>query len=327
MQAVKVSQYGGPEAMDLVEVDDLVPGPGQMLVRTLAAGVNFIDLHQRAGRYPTPLPFVPGLEGAGEVLEVGSAVDEFKVGERVAWKLAKGSYAEQVLVEAWQAVPIPNAISEETAAAVMLQGSTAHFLVSSAYAVQPGETILIHAAAGGVGHLLTQIAKLRGARVIGTVSTAEKEKVAREAGADEVIRYDGDVNIATSVRDLTGGEGVAAVYDGVGKTTFDASLASLRPRGYLVVFGGASGPVENLDVERLNSAGSVFLTRPTLGFYTRTREEVRSRADDLFQWLNDGRLVVRVGGRFPLTEAGMAHEALESRGTTGKLILLCRASQ
>jgi NADPH:quinone reductase len=324
MRAVQVSHHGGPEAMEVVEVDDLSPGPGQVLVQSSAAGVNFIDLHQRAGRYPVEVPFVPGLEGAGEVLAVGSAVDDLKVGDRVAWKLARRSYAEQVLVEAWQVVPIPDEVTDEMAAAVMLQGSTAHFLVNSAYPVQPGETILIHAAAGGVGQLVTQIAKIRGARVIGTVSTAEKEEIARRAGADDVIRYDGDVDVAASVRRLTDGEGVAAVYDGVGQTTFDASLASLRPRGFLIVFGGASGPVENLDVERLNSAGSVFLTRPTLGFYTRTREEVRGRANDLFGWLNDGRLAVQINGRFPLNEASKAHAALESRATTGKLLLLCR---
>jgi NADPH2:quinone reductase len=310
--------------MEVVEIDDLQPGPDQVLVRVFAAGVNFIDLHQRAGRYPVPIPFVPGLEGAGQVVALGSAVKDLEVGNRVAWKLARGSYAEQAVVDAWQAVPLREGISYETAAAVMLQGSTAHFLVSSAYPVQPGETILIHAAAGGVGQLVTQIAKLRGARVIGTVSTAEKEKVARETGADEVIRYGEDVDFADAVRELTKGEGVGVVYDGVGRTTFDGSLASLRTRGYLIVFGGASGPVENLNVERLNSAGSVFLTRPTLGHYTRTREELHGRTDELFDWLNDGRLSVRVWGRFPLVEAAEAHRALESRGTTGKVLLLCQ---
>jgi NADPH2:quinone reductase len=324
MQAVTVRRHGGPEVMELLDADDLSPGPGQIVVRASTAGVNFIDLHQRAGRYPVPVPFVPGLEGAGTVAGLGPDVDEFKIGQRIAWKLAPGSYADQVLVPTWQAVPIPDGVTEETAAAVILQGSTAHYLVTSAYPVQAGDTILIHAAAGGVGQMVTQIAKLRGARVIGTVSTAEKEKSAREAGADEVIRYDGDVDVAAAVRELTDDQGVAVVYDGVGRATFEASLASLRMRGYLVVFGGASGPVDNLNVERLNAAGSVFLTRPILAHYTRTRDEVRARADDLFRWLIDGQLVVRVDRRLPLTEVAEAHRALESRATTGKVLLLCR---
>ena len=322
MRAVTVREHGEAEAMELIEVDDLSPGPGQIIARPAVAGVNFIDLHHRAGRYPLALPFVPGLEGAGRVVAVGAGVDEFEVGDRVAWKFALGSYAEQVRVDAWQAVPIPEEVNDETAAAVMLQGSTAHFLVTSAYEVQPGDTILIHAAAGGVGQMVTQIAKLRGARVIGTVSTPEKEGTARRAGVDEVIRYDGDVDVAATVRDLTSGEGVAVVYDGVGRATFEASLASLRVRGYLVVFGGASGPVEGLNVERLNAAGSVFLTRPTLGHYTRTREEVRARTDDLFKWLIDGRLVVDVDRRVPLAQAAEAHRALESRATMGKVLLV-----
>jgi NADPH2:quinone reductase len=324
MRAVEVSRHGGPEVMSIVEIDAPTPGPTQILVRVFVAGVNFIDLHRRAGRYQVPTPFIPGLEGAGEVMALGSAVTDVAVGDRVAWKLNSGSYAEQAVVEGWQAVPIPEGISYETAAAVMLQGSTAHCLVSSAYPVQLGENILIHAAAGGVGQLVTQIAKLRGARVIGTVSTEEKAAVAREAGADEVIRYGDDVDVAAAVRELTSGEGVAVVYDGVGRSTFEASLASLRVRGYLVVFGGASGPVENLDVERLNAAGSVFLTRPALGHYTRTREELRGRTDELFEWLENGGLVVRIGGRFPLAEAVAAHQALESRQTTGKLLLFCQ---
>jgi NADPH:quinone reductase len=324
MQAVTVRRHGGPEVLELLDADDLSPGPGQIVARSSAAGVNFIDIHQRAGRYPVQVPFVPGLEGAGTVAAIGPDVDEFKVGERVAWKLAPGSYAERVLVPTWQAVPIPDGVTEETAAAVMLQGSTAHALVTSVYPVQAGDTILIHAAAGGVGQMVTQIAKLRGARVIGTVSTAEKDAIAREAGADEVIRYDGDVDVAAAVRELTDDEGVAVVYDGVGDATFEASLASLRMLGCLVVFGGASGPVVNLNVERLNAAGSVFLTRPTLGHYTRTREAVRARADDLFRWLIDGQLVVRVDRRLPLGEAAEAHRALESRATTGKVLLLCQ---
>jgi NADPH2:quinone reductase len=322
MRAVIVRQHGGPEALELMERDDLSPGPGQVLVRVSVAGVNYIDLHQRAGRYPVPVPFAPGLEGAGRVTAAGPDVHEFRAGDRVAWKLASGSYAEQAIVETWQAVPIPDDVDDETAAALMLQGSTAHFLVASAYPVQAGDTILIHAAAGGVGRLVTQIAKIRGATVIGTVSTPEKETVAREAGADEVIRYGTGVDVAAVVRELTQGEGVAVVYDGVGATTFDASLASVRMRGYIVVFGGASGPVENLNVERLNAGGSVFLTRPTLGHYTRTREELRARTDDLFEWLHDGRLAPLIDRRLPLAQAGEAHRALESRETTGKVLLL-----
>lgn len=322
MRTVTVRRHGGPEALELIEGDDPSPGAGQIVVRTSVAGVNFIDLHQRAGRYPVAVPFVPGLEGAGRVADLGAGVDEFRVGDRVAWKLAPGSYAEQVIVEARQTVAIPEGIDEETAATVMLQGSTAHFLVTSAYSVQPGDTILIHAAAGGVGRMVTQIAKIYGATVIGTVSTPEKETVAREAGADEVIRYGGDVDLATVVRELTRGEGVAVVYDGVGRATFDASLASVRMRGYVVVFGGASGPVENLSVERLNAAGSVFLTRPLLSHYTRTREELRARTDDLFGWLREGRLVPLIDRRLQLAQAGEAHRALESRETTGKVLLL-----
>jgi NADPH2:quinone reductase len=323
MRAVQTNEYGKPGVMVLAEVGDLSPGLDQIVVKASAVGVNFIDLHQRAGRYPVPLPFVPGLEGAGEVVAVGASVPEFSVGDRVAWKFARGSYAEEVLVDASQAVRLPAGISFETASAVMLQGCTAHFLVSSTYPVQAGDTILVQAAAGGVGQLLAQIAKLRGARVIGTVSTAEKEKAAQEAGVDHVIRYGEGVDTAAKVRALTDGEGVAAVFDGVGKTTFDASLSSLAIRGQLVLFGIASGPVENFDVERLNTAGSVFLTRPTLGCYTRTGEELRSRTDDLFRWLSDGRLFVRISGRYQLADATEAHRALESRATSGKLLLSC----
>ncbi|MDQ6649521.1 MAG: quinone oxidoreductase, partial [Actinomycetota bacterium] len=260
-------------------------------------------------------------EGAGRVSAVGDGVDSVGPGDRVAWKLAQGSYAEQVLVAAEEAVPVPDGVSDEVAAAVMLQGLTAHYLAASTFPVGSGDTVLVHAAAGGVGLLLTQIVKLRGGRVIGTVSTAAKEEQARGAGADEVIRYD-EVDVAPRVRELTGGEGVAAVYDGVGRDTVDGSLASLRPRGMLVIYGAASGPVPPFDVQRLNAGGSLFLTRPSLGHYTRDRAELTGRTDELFGWLAAGRLDVFIGGRYPLSDVRQAHQDLEGRRTTGKLLLL-----
>lgn len=320
MQAIVVSEPGGPEVLGIEALPEPEPAPGQLTVRVHVAGVNFIDTHQRAGRYPIKMPFTPGLEGAGVVVAVGEGSADVEVGDRVAWKLGRGSYGQIALVDAWQAVPIPEDISDDTAAAVMLQGCTAHAIINSVWSVGPGEWVLIHAGAGGVGHLATQMARIRGARVIATVSSEVKEEVALEAGADQVIRYDGDVDIAQVVRDVTEGVGVSAVYDGVGRATFDASVASLRIRGCLVVFGGASGPVENLAVERLN-AGSLYLTRPTLGHYTRTSEELRARTRDLFSWLRDGRLAVRIGARYSLADAAEAHRALESRETVGKVLL------
>lgn len=321
MRAIRVTANGGPEVLEETEVNTPEPGPGQLLVRVAAAGVNFIDTYQRSGIYSMQLPFTPGSEGAGEVIAVGPDVTGHSVGDRVAWAGAPGSYAEQVLVPAGQAVAVPNGVDQRTAAAAMLQGLTAHYLVTSTYPIRTGETALVHAAAGGVGLLLTQLIKSRGGNVLGTASTAEKEKLARKAGADEIIRYT-DADIAAEVEDLTDGRGVDVVYDGVGKSTFDASLASLRPRGMLVLFGAASGPVPPLDPQALNSAGSVFLTRPSLGHHLLTRKELEWRAGDLFGWIGSGALTIRIGATYSLGEARSAHEDLEGRRTTGKVLLV-----
>lgn len=318
-KAMLVSETGGPEVMRPAETQPRQPGPGQLLVDVAASGVNYIDTYQRAGIYPVPLPFIPGLEGAGTVAAIGPEAGEFAVGDRVAWASAPGSYAEQVLVEGNQAVAVPDGVSDDIAAAVPLQGFTAHYLVASTYPVKPGDAVLVHAAAGGVGLLLVQLATARGARVIATASTGEKRELALAAGAAEAIDYDG---FADKVRALTGGEGVAAVYDGVGKSTFDGSLASLRPRGTMVLFGGSSGQVPPFDLQRLNSGGSLFITRPTLAHYTATRQELAWRATEVFGAVADGSLDVRIGGRYPLNQAAQAHEDLQSRRTTGKLLLV-----
>ncbi|MGH3435299.1 MAG: quinone oxidoreductase family protein [Sciscionella sp.] len=318
-RAVRIESTGGPEVLAVAEVEQRQPGTGQLLVDIAAAGVNYIDTYQRSGVYSVPLPFVVGTEGAGTVTSVGEGVTGFSVGDRVAWASAPGSYAEQALVPAAQAVAVPDGVPDESAAALPLQGYTAHYLVNSTYPVREGDTVLVHAAAGGVGLLLVQLAKARGATVIGTVSTTEKEQLARQAGADEVLRYDG---FAERARELTGGEGVAAVYDGVGKSTFDGSLASLRRRGMLVLFGGASGQVPRFDLQRLNSGGSLFVTRPTLVDHIATREELIWRSGELFGAVAEGKLEVRIGGRYPLAEATAAHRDLEGRRTTGKLLLI-----
>lgn len=319
--AVRIHSTGGPEVLEPEEIDIGAPGPGELLVDVAAAGVNYIDTYHRSGLYKLDLPVTLGIEGAGTVSAVGEGVRQFAPGDRVAWQGPLGGYASQALISESIAVRVPESVSDETAAALMLQGITAHYLVRSTYEVAEGDAILVHAAAGGVGLLLTQLAKARGARVIGTVSTADKEKLAREAGADEVIRYD-KVDFAERTRDLTDGQGVAAVYDGVGKTTFDGSLASLRIRGTLALFGAASGPVPPMDPQRLNAAGSVFLTRPTSVHYVLDRQELDWRAGELFQSVVDGKLTVRVGHRYPLAEARRAHEDLQGRRTTGKLLLL-----
>jgi len=321
MRAIQVNSYGGPEALQLVDVDTSRPGPDQVLVDVAACGVNYIDTYQRSGIYQVPLPLVLGLEGAGTVAAVGSGVTDLAVGDRVAWAAAQGSYAERVLVDAARAIRVPDGVSDEVAGAVPLQGMTAHYLATSTYPVQAGDTVIVHAAAGGVGLLLTQIVRMRGGRVIATVSTEEKAALARRAGADEVVRYD-QVDFAAEARRLTGGAGVAAVYDGVGRTTFDASLSALRPRGMLVLYGASSGPVPPVDPQRLNSGGSLFLTRPSLGHYTATREELLERAGEVFGWIAAGKLDVRIGGRYSLAEAGRAHEDLQGRRTTGKLLLV-----
>ncbi|WP_127573207.1 quinone oxidoreductase family protein [Georgenia faecalis] len=326
MRAIHATAAGGPEVLSVVDLPDPVPGPHDLLVEVAAAGVNFIDTYQRGGVYPMPFPHVPGSEGAGRVLATGDAVTDFSPGDAVAWAAAPGSYADQVLVPADVALPVPAGLDLVTAAALPLQGMTAHYLVTSTYPVQDGDDVLVHAAAGGVGLLLTQMATARGARVIGTVSTLEKEVLAREAGAQEVIRYteldDLDTELPAQVRELTGGRGVHVVYDGVGRTTFDASLASLRRRGMLVLFGGSSGQVPPVDLQRLNRAGSVYVTRPTLGHYTADRAELLWRAEEVFGAVVAGRLRARVGATFPLAEAAEAHRALEGRATTGKVLLL-----
>ncbi|MEW2504411.1 quinone oxidoreductase [Amycolatopsis sp. NPDC047767] len=319
--AVQVRTTGGPEVLEVTEVEVGSPGAGELLVDVAAAGVNYIDTYQRQGIYPIDLPFVLGLEGAGTVAEVGEGVTAFAPGDRVAWQGSLGSYAARKLVPAAVAVKVPAGVSDEVAAATMLQGITAHYLVRSTYEVKPGDDVLVHAAAGGVGLLLVQLAKARGARVIGTVSTEEKAELARGAGADHVIRYDRE-DFAEVTRELTDGEGVHVVYDGVGKDTVDGSLASLRIRGMLALFGAASGPVPPIDPQRLNSGGSLFLTRPTSGHYVRTREELDWRADELFAAVTDGSLDIRIGGRYPLADARKAHEDLQGRRTTGKLILV-----
>ena len=309
MRAVQITRHGGPEVVEVADVDPPEPGPGQLLVDVAAAGINFRDVYEREGRYGGDLPAIIGVEGAGSVTDSG---------ERVAWVSAPGSYAEQVVVDAERAVPVPDDISDELAAA-LLQGITAQYLTTSTHAVQAGEQVLIHAAAGGMGLLLTQMVTMRGARVIATTSTAEKAQLAHEAGAAELLGYDG---FAERVKELTGGVGADVVYDGVGAATFDESLASLRPRGDLVLYGSASGPVPPFDPMRLEGGGSLYLTRPTIRHYTATREELLDRARDVFQWIAEGKLDVRIGGRYPLEEARRAHEDIEARRTTGKLILV-----
>lgn len=321
MRAIRVATNGGPEVLELGEVEVPEPGPGQLLVDVAAAGVNFIDTYQRSGVYTMQLPFTPGSEGAGEIVAVGPDVDGFAVGERVAWAMAPGSYAEKALVPASAAVKVPEGVAADTAAAAMLQGMTAHYLVTSTHPIATGETALVHAAAGGMGLLLTQLIKAKGANVIGTVSTDEKERLAREAGADEIIRYT-DADVAAEVSDLTDGRGVDVVYDGVGKSTFEASLASLRPRGTLALFGASSGPVPPVDPQRLNSSGSLFLTRPSLGHHILTRDELDWRAGEVFDWIAQGTITLRIGGTYSLDDARKAHEDLEGRRTTGKLLIV-----
>lgn len=319
MRAVVVTRNGGPEVLELQDRPAPVPGPGQLLVDVAVAGVNYRDIYEREGGYGGRPPLVAGVEGAGAVAAVGEGVSEVTVGDRVAWAAGPGSYAEQVVVDAARAAPVPDGIGDEVAAAAILQGMTAHYLCTSTHAVQPGDDVLLHAAAGGVGLLLTQMVKLRGGRVIATTSGGEKAELARRAGADDVIGYE---DFPDRVRELTGGQGVAVAYDGVGRATFDGSLASLRRRGLLVLFGAASGPVPPLDLGRLAAGGSLFVTRATLTHYTATREELLERASEVFGWIAEERLDVRIGGRYPLEQARRAQEDLAGRRTTGKLVLL-----
>jgi NADPH2:quinone reductase len=320
--ALVVTEHGGLDVLEVQSREVDRPGPGQLLVQVAAAGVNFIDTYQREGVYPIPTPFVLGSEGAGIVLAVGEGVTVAGEGDRVAWGQTRGSAAGLVLVPESDLVPVPEPVHLEQAAAVMLQGMTAHYLLNSTYAVQPGDTVLVHAAAGGVGQLLVQLAKAKDATVIGTVSTEEKAAKARALGADHVLNYTEVTDLAAAVRELTGGAGVDVVYDGVGKATFDASLGSLRIHGMLAVFGAASGQVPPFDLQRLNSGGSLFLTRPTVAHYIRTREELLSRAGAVLDGLASGGLQVEIGGRYPLAEARRAYADLEGRRSTGKLLLI-----
>src|SRR5699024_6725639 len=327
MYVTQATQAGSPDVLQYTQTEAPSPGPGQVLVRTGAIGVNFIDTYHRSGVYPMNFPLVPGLEGAGTVSAVGEGVTTAAEGDRVAWATsASGSYAQQVLVDADHALPVPDEVELTTAAAVPLQGMTAQMLTDGVVSLEPGQTVLLTAGAGGVGLLLTQLATAAGARVITTVSTSEKEELSRQAGAAAVIRYDQLGNLTEElpeqVHELTGGVGVDVAYDGVGKDTFDASLASVRPRGMLVLFGGASGQVPPFDLQRLNSAGSLFVTRPTLFHYIADPEERRLRAGTVFAAVRTGALNVRIGAEYPLAEAAEAHRALENRRTTGKVLLL-----
>jgi NADPH2:quinone reductase len=323
VQAICVNSFGGPEVFTLTTVDRPVPGATQVLVQVTVAGVNYLDVYQRTGAvglFPVVPPYLAGVEGVGVVVEVGAAVTDLSEGQRVGWlNGGQGSFADYVAVEAARAVPIPDDVEDESAAAVLMQGVTAQYLATDTYPIRPGDPVLVHAAAGGVGQLLVQVAKLRGGMVIGTVSTEAKAEVARAAGADHVISYD---NFDARVRELTGRHGVAAVYDGVGATTFEGSLAALRTRGIFVVYGTASGPTPPLEIPRLNSGGGLYVTRPSVGHYTATTEELRRRTNDVFGWVAKGDLTVNIGGRYPITEVRDAFAALEARGTTGKLLLV-----
>ena len=322
MKAIRIHSLGGSEVLRYEDVPDPVPGPGQALVRVEAAGVNFIDVYFRTGLYKGPVPpFVPGQEAAGTVVALGPDVSEVAVGDRVAYTGPQGAYAELAAVPAARLVKLPESLSAKQGAAAMLQGMTAHYLACSTYPLKPGDACLVHAAAGGVGQLLCQIAKLRGARVLGTTSSEEKARLAREAGADEVILYT-EQDFAAEVKRLTGGRGVQVVYDGVGKATFDKSLDSLAPRGMMVLFGAASGPVPPLDPTVLNTKGSLYLTRPSLFAYIASREELMQRAGDVLGWIAAGKLRLSIGLELPLAEAAEAHRALEGRRTTGKVLLI-----
>ena len=322
MKAIKVHEYGGPEVLSYEDVPEPEPGPGQARVRLAASGVNYIDVYQRTGIYPMDLPLIAGQEGAGEVDAVGEGVEEISAGDYVAFAGVPGAYAEYVVAPVERFVPF-NAtyVEARLAAAVMLQGMTAHYLTHSTFPVQEGQSVLVHAAAGGVGLLLCQLAKMRGASVIGTAGTEEKARLAKGAGADEVILYT-EQDFVEETKRITDGEGVHVVYDSVGKDTFDGSLDSLRPRGYMVLFGGSSGQVPPIDLQILNQKGSLFVTRPKLADYTTTREELLWRAESLFTWIGQNNLDVRIGGTYKLSEADAAHRDLEGRNTTGKLILI-----
>jgi NADPH2:quinone reductase len=321
MKAIQISQTGGPEVLVPVDLPIPKPKPNEAVVQIKAAGVNFIDVYLREGRYPAQLPFVDGQEAAGVVTEIGSEVTLVQPGDRVAYTSSLGSYAEYAAVPENRLVKIPDGLSFEQAAAAMLQGMTAHYLSHSTYKLQAGETALVHAAAGGVGSLLVQMAKNIGARVIGTAGTEDKAQLAREAGADECIVYT-EADFETETRRLTEGKGVNVVYDGVGKATFEKGLNVLLPRGYMVLFGGSSGAVPPFDLIKLSQKGSLFITRPTLVHYTLTREELEWRAGDVLGWIAAAKLKIRIHKSYPLAEAAQAHRDLEGRKTTGKLLLV-----
>jgi len=321
MKAIQVQKTGGPEALTLVDLPVPKPKPNEAVVKIAASGVNFIDVYFREGRYPAPLPFVDGQEAAGLVSEVGSDVKSLKPGDRVAYTGVLGAYAEYATVPADRLVRVPSGLSDQQAAAAMLQGMTAHYLLHSVYPVKKGDTVLVHAAAGGMGLLLTQMAKNIGARVIGTVGSDEKAKLARDAGADEVINYSTQ-DFEAETKRLTANKGVDAVYDGVGKTTFDKSLEVLRPRGTMALFGGASGPVPPIDPLRLTQRGSIFLARPSLAHFIVTREELEWRASDVLGWIAAGKVKLRIAHTYKLADAQQAHRDLEGRKTTGKLLLI-----
>jgi NADPH2:quinone reductase len=321
MNAIQVKRAGGPEVLELVDLAVPEAKGAEAVVKIVAAGVNFIDVYYREGRYKAVMPFVPGQEAAGNVVAVGRDVTNVKVGDRVAYTMVLGSYAEYAIVAADRLVNIPTDVSYEQAAAVMLQGMTAHYLCHDTYTLKKGETALVHAAAGGVGLLLVQMAHAIGARVIGTVSTEEKAKLAREAGAEEVILYT-QTDFESETRRLTDGKGVDVVYDSVGKTTFEKGLNILRPLGYMVLFGGSSGAVPPFDLIQLSQKGSLYVTRPTLTHYVATREDLDMRARAVFDMTIAGKLKLRIAHTYPLKDATQAHRDLEGRRTTGKLLLL-----
>ena len=319
MKAVRVHEYGGPEVLRYEDAPVPSPGQGEALVKVAVSGLNFIDVYYRTGIYTTGFPFTNGLEGAGTVTAIGPGVSEVQVGDRVGWCMVLGSYAEYAAVPAWRLVTLPDAISFEVAASVMLQGMTAHYLTHSCFPLRPGHTALVHAAAGGAGLLLTQAARRCGATVIGTVGSEAKAALAREAGANEVIVYTRQ-DFETEVKRLTSGQGVDVVYDSVGKATFDKSLNCLKPRGYMILFGNSSGPVPPVDPLMLAAKGSLFLTRPGLNRYSATREEILERMSAVFAWIAAGELNVRIEQVRPLAEVPQAHQDLEGRRTTGKVL-------
>ena len=321
MKAIRVHQTGGPEVLEFEDIPVPKPSPGEVLVELHASGVNFIDTYHRQGLYRLKLPFVPGMEGAGVVSAIASDVAAFKPGDRVAYAMSIGSYAEQAAVPASKLVRLPSELGFETGAAAMLQGLTAHYLTKSTFVLKPGQVALVHAAAGGVGLLLVQVAKLLGATVFGTVSTEQKAELARQAGADHVILYT-ESDFEAEIKRLTSGRGVDVVYESVGRETFEKSLNCLKPRGFLVLYGQSSGPVGAFDPQILNAKGSLFLTRPSLNHYLATREELDARAADLFGWVRAGHVKLRIGGQYPLQKAAEAHKDLEARKTTGKLLLI-----